>query len=139
MKAYTARPLVILLLLCQLLASCRSYKSLGERADPAPSALASKVTPGKVYKVILITGEAKRMQILRVDEKNLYGTLYAENPGGKTLEAPNTSLPLDQVADLQEKRFNPLLTAALVVVPIALVVILVSQMDFNFNPFPNGI
>ena len=70
------------------------------------------------------------MKVLQVAKENLYGTVYTDNPNGKTLTAPDTIIPFDQISDIKEKKSAPALTVAAIVVPVALLVILA----FNTNP-----
>ena len=131
MKATFIRQLDIVLLLCQMLTSCYSYRSVLSGTDLSSATLLPKITLGNVYLVKYKSGEEKNMKVLQVDENYLYGTLYTDNPNGKTLEAPDSMLPLNQVADVKEKKSAPVLTLAVVVVPVALLVILA----VNVNPF----
>ena len=129
MKATIIRQLAIVLLLCQMLTSCYSYRSVLSESDMSSASPIIKVTSGNVYLVKYKTGEEKSMKVMQVDDNYIYGTLYTDNPNGKTLKAPGTMLPLNQVADVKEKKSNPALTVAAVVVPVALLVILA-----NINP-----
>ena len=129
MKATFIRQLAIVLLLCQMLTSCYSYRSVLSESDMSSASPIINVTTGNVYLVKYKTGEEKSMKVMQVDDNYLYGTLYTDNPNGKTLKAPGTMLPLNQVADVKEKKSNPALTVAAVVVPVALLVILA-----NINP-----
>lgn len=131
MKGRIVRPLALVLLLCQLLTSCYSYRSV--ISSSAATTLALQVTPGKTYLIELKSGEEKRMKVLQVDEKNLYGTYYTDNPNGRTLESPDTILPQDQIADVKEKQAYNLLTVVAVVVPLGLLVIIASTTTYFEN------
>ena len=120
----------MMLLLCQMLTSCYSYRSVLSETDLSSSTLLPKITLGNVYLVKFRSGEEKRMKVMQVDDNYLYGTLYTDNPNGKTLKAPDTMLPFNQIADVKEKNSNTALTVAAVVVPAALLFILAININY---------
>ncbi len=145
MKTYTNK-LLLVVLIAPLLSSCFSYKNLTKN-EPVTSDLLSKLKPGKKYKFELAIGEIQKIYISNVTVDRITGYLYREgkyttNRNTQSVNTVSGQIDFEKgyvketrsnysdsfenitknVTCISRRKFDPMKTTALVVVPTAAII-----------------
>jgi len=127
------KPVLGVVLLSLLLSSCYSYKNITKK-EPITKELLSELKPGKKYEFELMIGVTQSIYITAIHGETITGYFYQntksinnrDNPSESTGEAVTKTIYTDNfsniiknVAKISQRKINPILISALVILPAA--------------------
>lgn len=77
----------------------------------------AKIASNKLYMIRLKTGITVKMKIERVDDKNVYGTLFQKDIKGVEHSYENDSILISTIEDIKVKKLNAA-TALFLIIPL---------------------
>lgn len=77
----------------------------------------AKIASNKLYMIKLKTGITVKMKIERVDDKNVYGTLFQKDIKGVEHSYENDSILISTIEDIKVKKLNAA-TALFLIIPL---------------------
>ena len=119
--------LIMLISMSQLVMSCFSYKPLVKKqSSKSMDEIIKKVNINKLHMVKLKTGVSVKIKIKRVDEENIYGTLYQKDAMGAAHLYENEIIDISNIDDIKVRK----VAIGAIVIPIALVGVLLASPYF---------
>ncbi len=110
--------LIVLISVSQLVSSCFSYKPLVKnQSSKSMDEIIKKVSINKLHMVKLKTGVSVKIKIKRVDEENMYGTLYQKDARGAVHLYENDTIDISIINDIKVRK----VAIGAIVIPIAIV------------------
>ncbi len=112
------------------LTSCRSYtRNLTRGHEVSPAFLSNVFEPGKSYKIKLKNNEVFKIDVTSVASDSLHGVFHYM--AGTRIRKGESRVLLDDIIEVNERKLDILKTALVVVVPVAVIAAIVSQMTFS--------
>jgi len=120
------KQLVVMVLLAQLLFSCKSYQSI-TKTEKINKDFLSRLEPGKKYMFELRSGLRPIVEVMHVAHDTITGNIYQDDASGKRTKSSYSgsfeSIEKD-VVKISVRKNNPYLTTAAIVVGAASVTFL---------------
>jgi hypothetical protein len=127
--------LLFALSLCCL--GCSTYKNISRRTELSEATIRAKLIPGKKYSIILNSGMELKVRVTHVDSLKVYGTQVFMAQQRTEIPFSESYSNLHQNASrIAVKKFNPLLTAVAVIVPIAAIAGTVTYYSYTLLLYP---
>lgn len=120
--AFTVK-LFLFSLLSILLSSCFTSKSLTKKGEPVTMETLRSMQPGKLYTVKFKDGWKLQIYVDSVGAEKLTGATKGWSNTGRLIKKPyeeKVAYFQEQAVKIYRKKFNPVLTVIVVVVPIAI-------------------
>ena len=92
--------IIILIFISQLIMSCFAYRPLvKDQSSKSMDEIVGKIAINKTRMIKLKTGITVKMEIERVDDKNIYGTLFQKDVNGNEHRYENDSISISTIEE----------------------------------------
>ena len=92
--------IIILIFISQLIMSCFAYRPLvKDQSSKSMDEVVEKIATNKTHTIKLKTGITVKMKIERVDDKNIYGTLFQKDVNGNEHRYENDSISISNIEE----------------------------------------
>ena len=92
--------IIILIFISQLIMSCFAYRPLvKDQSSKSMDEVVEKIATNKTHTIKLKTGITVKMEIERVDDKNIYGTLFQKDIDGGEHRYENDSILISTIEE----------------------------------------
>ena len=92
--------IIILIFISQLIMSCFAYRPLvKDQSSKSMDEVVEKIATNKTHTIKLKTGITVKMEIERVDDKNIYGTLFQKDIDGHEHRYENDSILISTIEE----------------------------------------